>query len=202
MTDTNILINICCDHCYLGIKTYSRENGRHGRFLLRREFVEQLLSDDKITEVIDTDINSFIVVHLFDDIFTFQLYWLSEYQEQRLEGLRQTFYLPKPIIENLLSHDIVTDSYLCRPRPRYAKVNHASAASTIRNTLLDKLKKRALSKAMRDAFQWPGERVTLYNDGGCNFFFTTEKGFRISGGLILHEGIVNGYPKVYYSVHT
>ncbi len=202
MTDGNILVSICCDHCYLGIKTYSRENGRHGRFLLRRELIEQLLSSEKTSEVIDTDINSFILVRLQNDIFTFQLYWLSEYREQELEGLRQVFYLSRHVVEDLLARDIVTDTYLCRPPSRFAEVNHAGAARTVQNALSDKRVKRALSKAMRDAFQWPGEQITLYNDGSCNFFFTTEKGFRISGGLILHEGKKNGYPCVYYSIHT
>ena len=82
------------------------------------------------------------------------------------------------------------------------KITFLGAARTVRNVLPDKRKKRALSKAMRDAFQWPGEQVVLHNDGGCNFFFTTKSTFAICGGLILHEGKRNGYPAVYYSVHT
>ncbi len=202
MTDTNILVNICCDSCYLGIKTYSRENGRHGRFLLQRELIEALLMGKSPSEVYDSDINSFAVVRLRDDSLLFQFYWLCEYSEQILTGLRQTFSLPIPEIKNLLKSSIVTRRYLCKPLARSAKVDHAGAARTVRNILPDKRKKRALSKAMRDAFQWPGEQVVLHNDGGCNFFFTTESTFAICGGLILHEGTRNGYPAVYYSVHT
>ena len=202
MTDTNILVNICCDSCYLGIKTYSRENGRHGRFLLRRELIEELLMGKSPGEVYDSDINSFAVVRLRDDSLLFQFYWLYEYSEQSLTGLRQTFSLPIPVIKDLLENSIVTRSYLCKPLARSAKVDHWGAARTVRNVLPDKRKKRALSKAMRDAFQWPGEHVVLHNDGGCNFFFTTESTFAICGGLIMHEGTKKGYPAVYYSVHT
>ena len=202
MTDTNILVNICCDSCYLGIKTYSRENGRHGRFLLRRELIEELLMGKSPGEAYDSDMNSFAVVRLRDGFLLFQLYWLCEYSEQILTGLRQTFSLPIPEIKDLLESSIVTRSYLCKALARSAKVDHTGAARTVRNILPDKHKKRALSKAMRDAFQWPGEQVVLHNDGGCNFFFTTESTFAICGGLILHEGTRNGYPAVYYSVHT
>ena len=202
MTDTNILINICCDHCYLGIKTYSRENGRHGRFLLRRALVEQLLVGKPGAEVIDTDCGGFATVRLGEGYLVFQLFWLSEYEEQVLTGLRQTFILPRSFVEDLLAGDIITKSYLYQPWPRSAKVDHAGAARTVRNALPDKRVRRALSKAMRDAFQWPGEQVILHNDGGCNFFFTTEKISHIVGGLILHEGTRNGHPRVYYSIHT
>ena len=199
---SSIKISICCDHCYLGIKTYSREHGSHGRFLLRRELVEALLSENSPGEVIDTDMNSFAVVRIRDDSLMFELYWLGEYANQTLKGLRQSFTLPRSKIEDLLAEDIVTKSYLYQPPARSAKVDHIGAARTIRNILPDKRKKRALSKAMRDSFQWPGEQVVLHYDGGCNFFFTTERTFRICGGLILHEGTRNGYPRVYYSVHT
>ena len=175
MTDTNILVSICCDSFCLGIKTYSRENGRHGRFLLRRELIEELLSEKSPGEIYDSDMNSFIVVRLRDNSLLFQIYWLYEYSEQVLTGLRQSFTLSIPAVKDLL---------------------------TVRNVLPDKRKKRALSKAMRDAFQWPGEHVVLHNDGGCNFFFTTQSTFAICGGLIMHEGTKNGYPAVYYSVHT
>lgn len=203
----SIKISICCDHFCLGIKTYSREHGSHGRFLLRRELVETLLSDKSPGEIIDIDLNSFAVVRINDDSLAFDFYWLGEYANQTLNGLRQTFSLPRSKIEDLLAGDIVTKSYLYQPPARSAKVDHSGAAKTIRKILSDKRTKRAFSKAMRDAFQWPGEQVALYNDGGCNFLFTTkretsETGFHITGGLILHEGTKNGYPRVYYSVHT
>lgn len=198
----SIKISICCDHFCLGIKTYSREHGSHGRFLLRRELVEALLSENSPGEVIDTDMNSFAVVRIRDDSLVFDLYWLGEYANQSLRGLRQTFTLPRSAVENLLAGGIVTKSFLYQPPARSAKVIHTGAARTIRNILPDKRKRRALSKAMRDAFQWPGEQVVLHYDGGCNFFFTSEKTFAICGGLILHEGTRNGYPRVYYSVHT
>lgn len=202
MTDSSILIRICCDLCYLGIKTYSRENGRHSGFLLKRELIEQLLSSDPTTEVLDTDCGSFAVARIWEDLVVFQLYWLGEYSDQVLTGLRQTFTLARSAVEDLLAGGIVTKSFLYQPPARSAKVDHAGASRTIRNILPDKRKRRALSKAMRDAFQWPGEQVVLHYDGGCNFFFTTERTFAICGGLILHEGTKNGYPCVYYSVHT
>ena len=202
MTDTNILVSICCDSFCLGIKTYSRENGRHGRFLLRRELIEELLSEKSPGEIYDSDMNSFAAVRLRDNSLLFQIYWLYEYSEQVLTGLRQSFTLSIPVVKDLLENSIVTRSYLCKPLARSAKVDHLGAASAVRNVLPDKRKKRALSKAMRDAFQWPGEHVVLHNDGGCNFFFTTQSTFAICGGLIMHEGTKNGYPAVYYSVHT
>ena len=153
MTDTNILVNICCDSCYLGIKTYSRENGRHGRFLLRRELIEALLSDKSPGEIYDSDINSFAVVRPRDDSLLFQFYWLYEYSEQSLTGLRQTFSLAVPVIKDLLENSIVTRSYLCKPLARSAKVDHAGAVRTVRNILPDKRKKRALSKG-RSSQRW------------------------------------------------
>ena len=203
MTDSNVKISIYCDHDYFGISTYSRENGHHGKFLLRRKLVEELLSNDSVSEIYDSDANRFITVRINkNDIVIFNLYWLSEYREQELAGLRQTFYLSKIVVERMLSRGIVTEHYLSQPPIWRADVVHTKAARTVRNALKDKRTRRALSKAMRDAFQWPGEQVVLHNDGGCNFFFTTESTFAICGGLILHEGMKNGYPAVYYSVHT
>lgn len=69
------------------------------------------------------------------------------------------------------------------------------------------LKRRALSKALRDSFKWKGSKsVTLYRDWGDDFYFVEEGG--ISGGLCLSD-----YRKVVgkdsverncyrYSVHT
>ena len=198
----SIRINVFCDACYLGIKTYSREHGRHGRFLLKRELVEKLLSDSNAEEVIDTDCGSFVVIRPNGDSLIFQFDWLYEQANQIHKGLRQTFTLPRSAIKDLLSGGIVTKSFLYQPPARSANVDHRRAGRTIRRILSDKHTKRAFSKAMRDAFQWPGEQVVLHNDGGCNFFFTTERTFAICGGLILHEGAKNGYPAVYYSVHT
>ena len=202
MTDGTILVNICCDQVFLGIRTYSRENGRHGRFLLNRGLIEELLLGNRTTEVNDIDGSNYATVRLGEDSIFFQICWLCEYSNQTLMGLRQSFSLPKSAIEDLLENSIVTRSYIYQSPARSAKVNHLSAARTIRNILPDKRVKRALSKAMRDAFQWPGDQVNLHDDGGCNFFFTTESTFQICGGLILHEGTKNGYPRVYYSVHT
>lgn len=198
----SIKINICCDACFLGIKTYSREQGKHGRFLLKRELIEELLSGGSIDEITDTDYGSFVAVRLSNDFFVFRFYWLCEYENQVLKGVRQTFSLPKSAIEALLSGSIVTKNYFYQPMERHAKIDFTAASRTIRNILSDRHIRRAFSKAMRDSFQWPGELVVLHNDGGCNFFFTTERALRICGGLILHEGAKNGYPCVYYSTHT
>ncbi len=70
---------------------------------------------------------------------------------------------------------------------------------------MNKLERRALSKALRDNWHWShSEQVNLYADWNNSFFFDTET---ISGGLCKHTDMLtgkDGYPRerIRYSIHT
>lgn len=72
--------------------------------------------------------------------------------------------------------------------------------------LTDKLRRHALRKAMKNCFQWDGDKVTLYPDRGEDFYFTTKSGYPRNGGLVLHHTEVRTKAGIkarcYYSIHT
>ncbi len=198
----SIKVTLCCEGEFIGIRTYSREHGRHGSFLMYRELAETLLNEANAKFFVDTDGGNFAKVWSVGNTLQIHIYWLNELSDGYVRGTKQAFSLPKSLIGELLISDTGTVKYLYRPSERSAKVDISRAKRTIHRILRDKLIKRAFIKAMRDSFQWPGEEVVLHNDGGYDFFFTAERSFALCGGLILHSGNRYGFPCYYYSVHT
>lgn len=177
----------------LAVSTYSRACKRRGRFL----FVHNLLNDG---EVCEQDCGNFARVLTFNENVTFNFAWLDGCGD-RVTGFRQTFELPAELIRRAMNGERVT--YLYRPETRTTKI---VVKRTLAGIINDPLKRRALSKALRDNFRYHNAgRVVLSSYGPNDFFFRVD-GERFSGGLILSRRSrqINGRERTgyYYSVHT
>lgn len=198
----SIKVELSYDDAFIGIRTYDRVHGARGRFLLSCRTIIEAMFDADHRILYETDCGHFAEVWRQDENLTVRITWLSESSGSEVWGFRQTIEVPKERLKQL---------FLTKGRVRF--LNHPykpnaiitvseSAARTIRKILKDKLTRRAFAKAMRNRFQWPNEVVTLYDDGGYNFYFVTKSGFPKNGGLILHDGERLGHPSIFYSVHT
>ena len=111
---------------------------------------------------------------------------------------------PKSQIGPVLANPLPVDknTFLYQEPVAQARIDLSRAGETIRHIIGDKRKRRALSKAMRDSFQWADETVSLYSDFNDNFYFTTESGFPSDGGLVLFENTIDGFKGLMYQVCT
>ncbi len=195
----NILVKVVCNDDFVMIRTFSRSHGRLGRLFLRSDIVWDALWTDTIHY--DSDCGHFAEFRRIGDTVSFDVFWLSYYGCDNVEGFVQRFKLPFVDLAQMIQEG-GDRKYLCKPPTRTAKIDVSRATRTLKSVLDDSLTKRAFSKAVRDCFRWPGETVYLASDGKTDFYFTTESGFPKNGGLILHEINSVLYPGIYYSVHT
>lgn len=196
----NVLVKMSTDGGFVAFSTYSRQIGRKGRFLFGVGFLREIMEND-VTKY-DKDCSNFVAVYRDGENVNFRFFWLSELSNGKIEGVRQTVSVPAAIIYYLIECNELSirasAKHLSTPERGGAKINTKSAVKTIKNIENDKRKKRALSKAMRDCFQYAGETVCLFSDGFDDFYFVCETGWKINGGLILHKD-KGGYK---YAVHT
>ena len=200
MIPENTIVKLTYDSGYVAVKTFDRTHHGSIRFLIDPEKILRIMNDPMGGSAFDADCGNFVEVWQKGSYVWFRFVWLSSYGDNSVTGFTQHIYVPADRLDELLDiHTPIT--FLCKKESRGAKV-HNQAHHTVANVLSDSRKRRALSKAMRDCFQWQGDEVTLWDDGGDNFFFVTKSGFPKNGGLILHESTHNGYPCIFYSVHT
>ena len=197
----DVMVTLNTSGEFIGVKTYCREHGSHGRFLVYQRTLRQLLDSPVGSAKYEEDCGHYLKIVRLEDALRFSFAWLTTYSYGNITGIRQDATIPEPKIRALLDWKNA-EKHLYISQSLTAVVNARPAASTVREIVEDKRTRRAFSKAMRDCFHWPGERITLYPDGKRSFFFTTESGVPKNGGLILHEGTKNGYPYIFYSVHT
>ena len=198
----SIKVELSHDGDFIGIRTYDRIHGARGRFLLSRHTIIDVMFDSTHKVLYETDCGHFAEVWRQNEDLAVRLTWLSESSGGEVWGFRQTLVIPSERLKQLFSQ-IGRIRFLYKPRVKTTEiVVSESAARTIRRILEDKYTRRAFSKAMRNNFNWSDEVVTLYNDGGYSFYFTTRSGCPKNGGLILHDGERNGHPYVHYSIHT
>lgn len=197
----DVLVTISADKRFMGIKTYDRKHGTRGRFLVNRSVIGELLDAPKGAVRYESDCGDYAMITRLDNSLQFSFAWLNTYGDGNVRGFRQNITVP--LLKIRLALDFSESvKHLYIPASPQATIDARPAAATIHKIVQEKRKRRAFSKAMQDCFRWPGDTVTLYRDGGYNFFFTTVSGFPKNGGLILHEGTKNGHPYIYYSVHT
>lgn len=204
----SIMIKLYTDGDFISMSTYCRRHGRHGRFMFGAMKIRETIVSRHT--IFDSDCGSYAELYSDYDDLHICICWLSEDSGDRVHGIKQRIAIPIPLIEQILQAQemrikIMTKYLYQPPKPR-ATIVTSGALSTLRRVQTNKLKRRALSKAMRDCLRWPGYLVRLYSDGADDFFFQTCSGYKICGGLILHESEertrTGSYPKLQYSVHT
>ena len=197
----HVLVTLSADEEFVRMKTYDRKHGGKGRFLINRITIKRLLEELKSPAHYDSDCGNYAAIIRLENSLKFCFVWLDDYSDGTVEGFRQNLTVPLSKIRPVLYWSESVKHLYIPPDPT-ARIIAAPAAEIIHGIVKNRLLRRAFSKAMRDSFRWPGEEVTLFPDGRYSFCFTTKSGFPKIGGLILHEGLKNGYPYLYYSIHT
>lgn len=202
MSSIMIKLSVENDSAFMGIKTYDRLHGGRGRFLIERSALSQMLNAPKEAVHYDSDCGNYAEIRHSGDSLWFRITWLSLYSGGIVKGVQQIFSVPDRTVKSLLANGGKAKLFYAPAHPPASIETSQAAAETIRKIAQNRRLRRAFSKAMRDCFNWSGDHITLRRDGEYSFYFTTRSGFPKCGGLILHESERNGYPYVYYSVHT
>ena len=197
----SIKVELTNDGDYIGIRTYDRNHGARGRFIISRAVIINTMFEPEQRVTLDTDCGNFAELwHVGKDLWI-RITWLSESSSRQVWGFKQLIKIPQRYLKQILPNTGRV-KFLYQTGRDSAEIITTRAAATISMILEDKYKRRALSKAMRDCFKWPGEVVTLYSDIDYSFYFRTKSGCPADGGLILHQAERCTYPCYYYSVHT
>ena len=193
------------DGSFIAVRTYSRERGKSRTGYIERYKIEELLCGKaRLAE------DSYCSVHysawLDGQDVVLTLDWLSEYGGGTLTGYRQRLEVPRNLFDDMLETGNGFQ-YLYVPRPNSSHIDFSNAGQVIWEIRKHPRIRRAFCKAMRDKFHWQGDCIRLYADfAPHSFYFETTGGWRINGGLILHESeerTPNGkFPACRYEVHT
>ena len=201
MLRETILIKMTLTENYVALTTYDRKHGHHGRFLIDAGLLSRAISKGDWQMTIDKDCTNYVEIYTDGRTAKFNLLWLNSYPGDAIHGFSQLVTIPiQSVCDLLTTHEPLRLLSLAQSKKATLDASHATR--TIHRIRGDPRVSRAFSKALRDAFMWAGDHITLHDDGGYNFFFTTRSGCPHCGGLILHEGERDGFPYVYYSVHT
>ncbi len=202
---SHVLVRLLPNGNTLGISTYQRDIGRKGRFLVVSDRLAEWLDGHHHTPFYDMDCGHVLCITSNKGILHFRIYWVCKYPANTIRGYEQVFECPDTLVWDVLRNQEPM-RYLYTPPPWTSRIDQRISPAAMRIILSDPRKKRALSKAMRDYFKWDDDFVTLYSDGGADFFFRPSSGYPSCGGLILHESSVKtthgSYPKLSYSIHT
>ena len=198
----NVLVKLVDTTLFVGVKTYDRAHGSHGRFLISKNALQELIKAPVGTEKYESDCGDYVKINRLENALHFSFTWLNTYGDNSVRGFRQDITVPIKNVRYVLEFSSEQEYLYIPARPVTAVVPSPTSQKMIGRIAKDKRLRRAFSKAMRDCFNWTGDVITLHKDGQNSFFFTTRSGFPKCGGLILHEGERNGHPYIYYSVHT
>ena len=202
----DILVKMQRDDNMIALRTYSRKSGARGRFLILADALQAWLDGERERPFYDADCGNFLILRLYGGFSMIQLFWLSEYSNGDLHGIRQNVEIPENQLLTLMQ-DGTSIRYLSKPQTCNVRIDAIPSAKVIRSIQKDKNKRRAFSKAMRDNFRWKDDsRVTLYPDGTDSFYFDASGSWPLCGGLILHNDIIRtpqgNLSKLYYGIHT
>jgi len=209
--NNSIMITISSSSEFFGIRTYSRLHGSHGRFLVKKTRIFDLLAGYN-KHFIDEDCGHYLECR-YDALnkkLCFRIVWLN-YEcgnVERVNGFVQSFSVDRKAFEDVAREgDRYYLKVLWREKKRPSAIK-TSTGNTLCCILEDKLKKRAFIKALRDKFEGWGD-IKLYRDGtnGSLYFEENYKGLRgINGGLILSNRAVYRKGMTYtiysYNIHT
>ena len=149
----------------------------------------------------DADLNNFLRVWYVDaGTVSFRITWLSG--SEQVSGHIKTLDLPVSILTAALN-DVPCRYLVNQDVHQCLVILKPSAHRMIHH--LNRLERRALSKALRDNWHRPREEtISLYADWNNSFYFQAET---ISGGLCQHTDTITGKDRkprkrIRYSVHT
>ena len=144
--------------------------------------------------------------HYSDSIIHAKVTHVVPYSNGEIGGRQVHLFLDKAKLTELIDTKplaLLSDEPNDLPKIRFTGL-------TLSRVVADKLKRRALSKYLRDGFRWHGAKeIRLYDDGRYSFFFEEimeDDKLGLVGGLILHKGErrrgLYSYHQETYSIHT
>ena len=200
---SSVMVRLVDSNMFVGVKTYDRAHGGHGRFLISKTTLQQLMDAPIGESRYESDCGDYLKITRLKDVLLFSFAWLNTYGDGSVRGFRQDVTIPlRKVTRTALDFSEVQKHLYTPSKPKATIKASPDAAKVIREIASNRKLRRAFSKAMRDCFNWPGDEITLHKDSGYNFYFTTKSGYPKCGGLILHPGKTNGHSNIYYSVHT
>ncbi len=198
----SVLVSLVPDGNFIGLTTISRCYRRSPRFLMSIDLTKSFL-DGTNPILYDSDLNNFLSVYYVDaETLLFRVYWLQNTGADQLAGHQESFELPAEMLSAAVSGN---------PGKRITNRSVFQCPITIRPSAqrmihdLNKLERRALSKALRDNWHWShAEPINLYADWNDSFYFDSET---ICGGLCQHTDTIigkdrNPHQRIKYTVHT
>lgn len=156
---------------------------------------------------LEMDCSNLLKANVFNEQLILEFYWLNGFSDKTLQGYIDTVYLSKNEFLLLLTQNSASVVFSYEHRfDKPARFDFSHANDTLQRVIQSREKRRALSKllSVRNG-GYTGDVTRVYNDGRYDFYFinTMSNGRSYNGGIILHEGVsAEGYPKVFYSVHT
>lgn len=203
MCEEDVLVKISrSDGELVSFRTYERAFGSRGRFLIMESLLHEAIAGLPRVPFYDSDCGNYVEFSKDGDYLKFTFLWFSQKSGRFFSGMKQHVAIPVDTIMETIYPPFDPTVSLCQVPREPARIDATRASRTLQRILPDKQKRHAFRKAMRDCFNWHGDTVYLADDGGNDFYFTTESGFPSNGGLILHHGKRDGYDCIYYSVHT
>ena len=197
-----VILDTCAD-C-MTLRTLDAQHGRSCRMFIDGDRLYRWLDKLDVSSFMDYDCGSFIVIHRRDNIVHVHQTWVQSDSQNSIHGYTQNFDLAvDDLLAVLVAGVRIRKLAALESKPGQASITITNGAHR-QIKALDKLHRRALSKAMRDSFRWKDSHVCLYADWGKDFSFVDQ---RLNGGLCLHEKQIIGrdgkrHDKLYYSIHT
>ena len=192
-----------CVGC-MTLRTLDALHGRSCRMFIDGDKLYRWLDKTDGASFMDYDCGSFIVMHRRDSIVHVHQTWVQSDSQNNIRGYTQNFDLAvDDLLAVLVAGVKIRILAALESKPEQASITITNGAHR-QIKALDKLHRRALSKAMRDSFRWKDSHVCLYADWGNDFSFVDQ---RLNGGLCLHETQIISrdgklHSKLYYQVHT
>lgn len=153
-----------------------------------------------------TDCGNFLQIIKHGAQVTFGFTWLSTTYladgSERVSGHKDSFKISEDVFSRVLDlGEGESLAVLCHDSPTHPHLNFEKAQDVLKIVAKDKVRRRCLTKALRDNFKWMSSKeICFYPDYHLGDFFFVEQtaeGPGISGGLIFEQG---DHPK--YAVHT
>lgn len=157
---------------FISLSTYAPERGHSIRFLICRNGLREWLSHPS-RSFLNRDLDNSLQFRIDGDIIHADIMWCSVNSLDEVSGYRQRFSFPESALKEALYEDkpakllIRTNA----PVPQSSLVFSSGARDLIRDISSDKLKRRALSKALRRSFHYGPSVIYLYRDSKTDFFF-------------------------------
>ena len=202
----SVLLKLSADDHWFHFRVRSRK-GKHTRsFYCSREAFMKWLDAGERT-YLEMDCSNLLKANVFNEQLILEFHGLNGFSDKTLQGYIDSVYLSKNEFLLLLTQNSTSVVFSYQHRfDKPARFDFSHANDTLQRVIQSREKRRALCKllSVRNG-GYTGDVTRVYNDGRYDFYFinTMSNGRSYNGGIILHEGVsAEGYPKVFYSVHT